>query len=205
MSNRNGYIIIATIFLIGAALTGARFFSSGSKNLPVYSNLSEKGDLINLKYTNQSNHEVTMNAYSDKVLVVDFIFTHCPTICPVMTANMREIQKVHSDIDELQFLSFSVDPGRDSVPRLQYFADLFEADTGNWHFLTGDKKNIYRIAREGFAVTAMEGDGGPDDFIHSPIMVLLDKKTNVRGFYDGTDTSAVQTLIADIGQLLKNN
>jgi len=188
--------------VIGIALLGTWFFSSGNKNLPVYSTLTEKGDLTTLKYLNQSGNEVTMNTYSDKILVVDFIFTHCPTICPDMTANMRKIQKVHAEEGDIQFLSFSVDPDRDSIQRLQYFADLFDADTSRWHFLTGDKKNIYRIAREGFTVTAMEGDGGPDDFIHSPIMVLLDKKTNIRGFYDGTDTSAVQTLITDINQLL---
>jgi len=202
MRTKSWYIIVATTAILAIAYLVISILFKGNEKLPVYSTLTDKSDLTALIYTNQSGNDVTMNAYKGKIMVVDFIFTHCPTICPDMTANMRGVQEAHSDAEDLHFLSFSVDPVRDSVPRLQYFAGLFEADTSNWHFFTGDKKDIYRIAREGFTVTALEGDGGTDDFIHSPIFVLLDRETNLRGFYDGTDTAAVRKLTNDINQLL---
>ena len=201
MKARNWYIGIVVICILLIVLVLVRALG-GDKKLPVYSTLSDKSELMGLEFTNQSGNQVTMDSYAGDILVVDFIFTHCPTICPDMTANMQTIQAHHAGEEDLQFLSFSVDPERDSVPRLQYFAQLFEADTSNWHFLTGNKRDIYRIARQGFTVTAMEGDGGPDDFIHSPIFVLLDRKTNLRGFYDGTDTAAVRLMTNDIYKLL---
>jgi protein SCO1/2 len=109
---------------------------------------------------------------------------------------------MYIDRDDVEIISFSVDPERDDPERMAYFAGLFNADPDQWHFLTGDKKDIYRMARIGFTVTATDGDGGPDDFIHSPLFVLVDQQKNIRGFYDGTDRPAVNQIIKDIGKLL---
>lgn len=175
-----------------------------AEKLPEYGDLDDKPELLELTFVNQDGNSVTMNDYAGRVRVVDFIFTHCPTICPGMTAEMRRVQVAHEVAgDALHFLSFSVDPERDTVEQLQFYADLYEADTRNWHFLTGNKKDIYRIAREGYMVTALEGDGGPDDFIHSPLFVLVDDENNIRGYYDGTDTAKMTLLKKDIFKLLK--
>lgn len=175
-----------------------------AEKLPEYGDLDDKPELLELTFVNQDGNSVTMNDYAGRVRVVDFIFTHCPTICPGMTAEMRRVQVAHEAAgDALHFLSFSVDPERDTVEQLQFYADLYEADTRNWHFLTGNKKDIYRIAREGYMVTALEGDGGPDDFIHSPLFVLVDDENTIRGFYDGTDTAKMTLLKKDIFKLLK--
>ncbi|RYG29073.1 MAG: SCO family protein, partial [Chitinophagaceae bacterium] len=137
-----------------------------------------------------------------KIVVVDFFFTHCAAICPRMTAGVKQVQQAFSK-DELHIASISVDPERDSVGRLRWYQEKFSIDPANWELLTGDKKEIYKMARNSFMVVATDGDGGPADFIHSEKLVLVDKQKRIRGYYNGTDEKEVRALIADI-QKLKN-
>ncbi len=102
----------------------------------------------------------------------------------------------------VQILSHTVDPENDSVPVLKAYSDLVHADNTMWNFVTGDKKELYDIARNGYLVNAMEGDGGPDDFIHSELFILVDKEKHIRGIYDGTDIKAVNDLLDDIKVLM---
>jgi protein SCO1/2 len=110
------------------------------------------------------------------------------------------VQKAVKNDPALLITSFSIDPERDSVARLKAYATRFNV-TGQWFLLTGEKKTIYRLARNSFMVTATDGDGGANDFIHSEKLVLVDKSGQIRGFYDGTSETAVRQLIRDIQKL----
>jgi protein SCO1/2 len=150
---------------------------------------------------NQDNKKITSDALSDKIVVADFFFSHCASVCPRMTANLKKLQKELKNDPEVRIYSFSVDPERDSAARLKEYATQFEIDTQNWDLLTGDKKDIYKLARNSFMIVATDGDGGPNDFIHSDKIVLVDKQRRIRGYYDGTSESETRQLSRDIKKL----
>ncbi len=134
-----------------------------------------------------------------KIYVADFFFTHCQGICPKMTNNFTRIQEqfMHEE-DSIFLLSHTVDPARDSVPRLREYAEMFEADPSKWFFLTGPKPELYRLARKGYFITTQDGDGSAEDFVHSEKFILVDKLGRIRGYYDGTDSMEVKHLMRDI-------
>jgi protein SCO1/2 len=133
-----------------------------------------------------------------KYIVADYFFTTCNTICPIMSRHMEKVQSEFKNDDRVVILSHTVDPEYDSVQVLAAYAESHAAITGKWFFLTGDKKALYDQARYGYLISALEGDGGEDDFIHSDKFVLIDKDRRIRGFYDGTDTKDVKRLIDEI-------
>jgi protein SCO1/2 len=139
--------------------------------------------------------------WNDKIMVVDFFFTHCPSICPAMTANLKKVQEAFKKNNTVQIVSFSVDPERDSSAQLKKYALKFGIDENRWQLLTGNKKNIYKLARNSFMIVATDGDGGDADFIHSQNLVLVDKQRRIRGYYDGTDEKEIKDLIHDIKKL----
>jgi protein SCO1/2 len=110
------------------------------------------------------------------------------------------VQAAYANNEQLLLNSFSVDPTRDSVERLKTYANQFGIG-GNWNLLTGNKTDIYRLARKSFSVVATDGDGGDQDFIHTEKLVLIDKQKCIRGYYSGTADSDVQQLITDIKKL----
>jgi protein SCO1/2 len=118
-----------------------------------------------------------------------------------MTKNLITVQQSYINSDDLLLVSFSVDPERDSAKRLAEYAGKFSIDETKWQLLTGSKKEIYRLARKSFKVTATDGDGGADDFIHSNKLILIDTKKRIRGYYDGTDEKETTQLIKDIKKL----
>lgn len=133
-----------------------------------------------------------------KIFVADFFFATCQTICPKMSMQMKRVQEAYKDDPEIMLLSYTVNPERDSVAALAAYASEYGAIQGKWYLLTGDKSQIYDLARKSYFITAMEGDGGPDDFIHSEKIVLVDKDKRIRGYYDGTDYESVNLLIDEI-------
>ena len=135
-------------------------------------------------------------------IVADFFFTTCATICPKMTTQMERVQEAYKTDDRIVLLSHSVTPEMDSIPVLADYAALHNADPARWHFLTGDRKQIYSLARRSYFACQDEGDGGPDDFVHTENFVLVDPQRRIRGFYDGTNAGEVDQLISDIGKLL---
>lgn len=149
---------------------------------------------------NQEGKASTLHEWNNKIVVADFFFTHCPVICPKMTKSLKDVQKAFNP-EEVQITSFSVDPERDTPERLRWYAGKFGINTANWQLLTGDKREIYKLARNGFMIVATDGDGGPEDFIHSEKLVLIDKQKRIRGYYDGTSEKEVNTLIQDIKKL----
>jgi len=154
-------------------------------------------------FVNQDGKTMTDKDYDGKIYVADYFFTTCKSICPKMATELLRVQeKFQYTKGMVQILSHTVNPENDSVPVLKAYADMIHADTKMWNFVTGDKKELYDMARTSYLVNAMEGDGGADDFIHSELFVLVDKEKHIRGIYDGTDIKAVNDLLDDIKVLI---
>ncbi len=154
-------------------------------------------------FQNQNNETVNDSVLAGKIKIVNFFFTTCQTICPKMATQMERVQKKVQTIDEITLLSYTVNPEKDDVTALANYAKAHHAIKGKWNMLTGPKKDIYELARRSYLVTALEGDGGPDDFIHTEMFVLVDPQNRIRGYYDGTSEKAVDSLIDDIKVLVK--
>ena len=152
---------------------------------------------------NQNGDTITPKFYNDKIYVADFFFTTCQTICPIMTDHMLEIQEKLKDDNDVLLLSHTVIPAYDSVPVLRKYADDKGVIDEKWNLVTGDKKEIYDLARKSYLAAKTNGDGGPFDMIHTENFVLVDKQKRIRGFYDGTDPSAIEELLQDIEILKK--
>jgi protein SCO1/2 len=154
-------------------------------------------------FENQNGKTITQDDYEGKIYIADFFFTTCPTICPKMTANMGSIQEEILNDSTVMLLSFSVTPKIDSVPQLKKYAIEKGVNDEKWNLLTGNKKEIYTMARKSYLVVKEDGDGGPYDMIHTENFILVDPKKRIRGFYDGTDTLAMRELLIDL-EILKD-
>ncbi|MDX1542586.1 MAG: SCO family protein [Christiangramia sp.] len=147
---------------------------------------------------NQNGDTITQDFYKDKIYIADFFFTTCLTICPIMTDHMIKIQEKIKDDEEVLLLSHTVFPVADSVPVLKKYALEKGVIDEKWNLVTGDKKEIYDLARKSYLATKSTGDGGPYDMIHTENFVLVDKERQIRGFYDGTDPEAIEQLMHDL-------
>jgi len=182
------------------------------KKLPIYQPASVNAELVDStiqyqkKYhkiadfslTNQNGKTITQDDYKDKIYVADFFFTTCQTICPIMTKNMSEVQKEFIKDNEVMMLSHTVTPDIDTVAQLKRYAIEKGVNASKWNLVTGDKKQIYELARKSYLAVKDDGDGGPFDMIHTENFMLIDKKKQIRGFYDGTDLKEIDRLIDDI-------
>ena len=153
--------------------------------------------------TDQGGNEVTENNFKDKIYITDFFFVTCPTICPKMTKQMDRVYHEFEENDDISFLSHTVMPEPDSISVLKAYADEIGVSADKWKFVTGDRKQIYNLARKTYFAAVTEGDGGPNDFVHTENFVLVDKEKKLRGFYDGTSKKDVDRLIVDIYALLE--
>lgn len=147
---------------------------------------------------NQNGDTITQANYKGKIYVADFFFTRCMTICPIMTTNMGVLQETFKNDEDVMFLSHSVTPVIDSVSVLRAYANEKGIIDAKWNVTTGYKKHIYKLARESYFAVLDEGDGGLQDFVHTENFVLVDKKKQIRGFYDGTDLEDMERLTIDI-------
>lgn len=161
-------------------------------------NQTKNHTVLDFNLINQNGEEITQKDYENKIYVVDFFFTTCPTICPIMTANLAEIQETFIDNKAIKLLSISVTPNVDTVPVLQEYAKSKGVIDDTWNITTGDKKHIYKLARKSYFAVVEQGDGGLQDFIHTPNFVLVDTEKQIRGIYDGTNDDEILRLIADI-------
>jgi protein SCO1 len=165
--------------------------------------------LQNITLVNQLGDTVSLDSLRGKIVVADFFFTRCPTICPYLTRNMQHLQnalklndlKRPVDSAFVHFVSFSVDPERDSVEVLRRYATRFGVNDDLWWLLTGPKKTIYDFALHEIKLGLQDGEGIDSNFVHSSKFVLIDKKGVVRGFYNGLDTAKLSELSRDIGLL----
>lgn len=153
--------------------------------------------IADFSLTNQNGKIVSQTDYADKIYIADFFFTTCPTICPIMTKNMVDIQN-RTKNDDVLLLSHSVTPVIDSVTQLKKYALEKGIDDSKWNLVTGDKKQIYELARKSYLAVKTDGDGGPYDMIHTENFILVDKQKRIRGFYDGTNTEEIERLLEDL-------
>ena len=187
------------------------------KQLPIYNpvdfkpklvdkslrNISKNHTVADFSLTNQNGINITNKDYENKIYVVDFFFTSCPSICPIMTNNMVKIQDEFISNDDIMLLSMSVTPDIDNVQVLKKYAIEKEVNDSKWNITTGSKKHIYELARKSYFAVVEQGDGGLQDFIHTPNFILIDTKKQIRGIYDGTDDDEISRLIKDI-KILKS-
>jgi len=214
---RYGPLIIVMTLLSIVVLTSFYYILQPKVTLPIFSpnmvssNLVEESihhvkkyhKISNFSLTNQNGETITQEHYDNKIYVADFFFTTCPSICPIMTENMFYIQEKTINKDIL-LVSYSVTPEIDSVAQLKKYAIEKGVDNNRWNLLTGEKKDIYELARKSYLVAKNNGDGGKYDMIHTENFVLIDKEKRIRGFYDGTNKEEMDKLLNDI-QILENS
>jgi len=158
--------------------------------------------IADFSLTNQNGQTVTQEDYKNKIYVADFFFTTCQTICPIMTDHMVKIQEKVKNDPNIMLLSHSVTPKIDTVAQLKKYALEKGVNDKKWNLVTGDKKEIYDLARKSY-LAAKDTPYNEYDLIHTENFVLVDKKKRIRGFYDGTDPEAIEELIDDIEILEK--
>lgn len=152
--------------------------------------------------TNQNGKTVTQKEYQDHIYVADFFFTTCQTICPIMTDNMVTIQKELQDDTLVKLLSHSVIPTYDTPEVLKKYAIEKGVDDNRWNLVTGSKEEIFTLARKSYlAVKDIPGTEDDLDMVHTENFMLIDKKQQIRGYYDGTDDEAIEQLLEDIETL----
>ena len=153
--------------------------------------------------TNQNGKEITQANYKDKIYVADFFFTTCQDICPVMTKNMYQLQEELKNDNEILLLSHTVIPEVDTVEQLKEYAIENNVDDSKWNLVTGDKKQIYELARKSY-LAVEDSNFNEFDMIHTENFMLIDKEKQIRGFYDGTNSEEINRLLKEI-EILKQS
>lgn len=157
------------------------------------------------EFKNQFGEIVSNKTTANKIYVADFFFATCQSICPEMSTNLILVQKAFEKDDSVLILSHSVNPRHDTVEVLFNYGKTYGAIKNKWHFLTGNKKQIYELAKMSYLVNALEDDGSAEGFLHSELLLLIDKKGRIRGMFDGTDKVEVNKLIEAIRLLKKES
>ena len=187
-----------------------------TKQLPIYNpsdfnpklvdksirNVSDNHRVKDFNLINQNGIKISSKDYENKIYVVDFFFTSCPSICPIMTNNMLLIQEEFIKNNDIMLLSISVTPEIDNVQVLKKYAIKKGVIDSKWNITTGSKKHIYELARKSYFAVLDQGDGGLQDFIHTPNFILVDTNKQIRGIYDGTVENEISRLIQDINILV---
>ena len=159
--------------------------------------------IADFSLTNQNGKTVTQKDFKGKIYVADFFFTTCPNICIAMTDNLLKVQEKIKNNPNVMLLSHSVTPKIDSVPQLKKYAIEKGVIDKKWNLVTGDKKEIYELARKSYLAVKEDGDGGPFDMIHTENFILVDPDRKIRGFYDGTDLEEIQRLLEELEILIQ--
>lgn len=166
--------------------------------------------VANISLKNQLNDSVSLDDIKGSIIIADYIFTRCPSICPTLTKSMKSLQDAMKmkdlrrriDSSYVRFISFTVDPERDSPDVLKKYADKYGVNHDTWWFLTGDKKKIYDFAFNELKLGLQDGEGVDSNFIHTEKFVLIDKERIVRGYYNGTDSNSISKLAEDLTLLM---
>lgn len=209
---KNSYIIVSFVILIFGIWALPKIIEQFSKR-----ELVKFEQVPQFEFTNQDNVKISNKNYENKVYVVEFFFTSCPTICPKMNISMLKLQKEYYGNPDFGMASFSIDPKRDLPEVLKAYAKEKGATMKNWQFLTGEKEAIYSFSNDGFKLYAGENENAEGGFEHSGLFALIDKNGFIRSrivkngenenpikFYDGLDAGQVQWLKEDIAILLKD-
>lgn len=212
--NKTAINIILGLAAIGAIVGGYLAFSDGQqvRELPYFEPI-EKGLKNNtdsvgrhlvydFSLTDQTGKTVTRADFKNSITVVDFFFTSCQGICPVMNTQMKRVYDTYRGNKEVKFISHTVNPEKDSAEVLAAYAKKYDADPDQWHFVTGEKTELYKLARKSYLISDTNGDGGKEDFVHSQNFALIDKEGHIRGVYNGIDTTDVNRLLVEMNVLL---
>ena len=214
---RYGLLIVFFIVFSVVAISSFNYVQTQEKKLPIYSPSMVSDELVEeeLRYVkkyhrisdfsllNQNGNNVTQEDYKNKIYVADFFFTTCPDICPIMTGNMLYLQENLKDTN-VMLASFSVTPKIDTVEVLKEYSTLKGVDDSRWNLMTGDKKQIYDLARKSYLVAKAIPDGKNHGMIHTENFVLVDRDKRIRGYYDGTNIEDMNKLLDDIQILIKS-
>ena len=214
------YRILFGTFLVFSIVTISLFYNvlKPSKKLPIYNPADVNPELVDstvqyiarehtiadFSFVNQNGKVITQKDYKGKIYVADFFFTTCPTICPIMTKNMIAVQKAILNNPKVMILSHTVTPDIDSVPVLKKYALAKGVVDAKWNLVTGEKKDIYSMARKSYLAVKLGKPNELYDMVHTENFVLVDAEKRVRGFYDGTNKEDIERLIDDINWLSQN-
>lgn len=207
---KNSYIAITFVILIFGIWAVPKIVARFNK-----SELVKFEKVPSFEFENQYGELITNKDYQNKVYVVEFFFTSCPTICPIMNENMVKIQNEFYGNPSFGIVSISIDPERDSPEVLKAYADQKGATLKNWNFLTGEKEEIYSFSNDGFRLYAGENKDAEGGFEHSGLFALIDKEGFIRSrtvmngdnenpikFYNGLEEKEIQWIKEDINILL---
>lgn len=210
---------LALLFLICVPIGYYLMSSKKEKPLPIINPIDVNEEMVDpellrigfghhigaFRFLNQNGKWITDREMKGKISVVEYFFTTCKSICPIMNQQMQRVHSAFIQDQGVKIFSFTVDPEIDTVEQLKRYAESHQATPGKWHFLTGNKADLYALARKSFFVLKPAeaqnlGDAG-SDFIHTNNFVLIDKNLRIRGYYDGTSLKEVNELISDIKRL----
>ena len=165
--------------------------------------VSKYHKISDFELTNQNGQKITQEFYHNKIYVADFFFTTCQDICPIMTKNMYKLQEDLKGDNDILFLSHTVIPEVDTVQQLKKYSIENKVNDSKWNLVTGDKKQIYNLARKSY-LAVEDTEYGEFDMIHTENFILIDKERQIRGFYDGTNDLEIEKLLKDIEILKKS-
>jgi len=160
------------------------------------------GSVPPFQLVNQDGQAFGSSNLAGKIWIADFIYSTCPGPCPMISSRMSEMQKPLEKTD-VHFVSFTVDPDKDTPAQLREYASRLKAQPGRWDFLTGPKSEIYSLSQHGFKLAAADRSGSNAEPLHSTRMILVDRRGQIRGYYDATTADAITKLLADTNHLLK--
>jgi protein SCO1/2 len=192
------FVVLVIAFYVAMTKTIPGF---GDVKLPVLSHVEP------FRFTNQDGKPVTQRDVEGKVYVAEYFFTTCPSICPMLNANMKKIYEAYKDQPDFLILSHTVDPDRDNAARLKYYADSMHVNTQRWMFLTGRKDSLYRAARNSYLLDDPQNNlqNINDQFLHTQFFALVDRTGRVRKIYDGLKKDELEELKKDIKKLLNEH
>lgn len=185
--------------------------TSNEERLPIFGQREVEGTdtvyhtIAPFSFVDQDSAIITNDDFRNKIYVADFFFTTCTTICPIMKTQMLRVYEATREMPDVLILSHTIDPEYDTVALLHDYANRLGVESQRWHFVTGAKDSIYKIAQTSYFATAMEDKSEPEGFIHSGAFLLIDKQQRIRGKYDGTKEEDVNRLIVDIKRLRRES
>lgn len=210
-----GFVLVCILMIPVLIFLFLKGFGKNEYDLPIFfqngvdnpfqecpSSDSSQHYIPEFRFTNQEGKLIGRKEMEGKITIVDFFFTSCPSICPVMSKEMERVNDHFRGEPNVQILSISIDPTYDTPQILKAYAEEHHAIPGKWHFLSGSKEETFQLARCGFVLPALDGNGVPDDFVHSDKFILIDDQGRIRGYYSGTTREEVDLLMLETKILL---
>lgn len=196
-----GIISVLAIMMLGAIIAPTLAMRDRPPEIEVY------GEVPDFSFTDHTGATIVKDDLIGRVVIMNFIFTRCAAVCPVFSMRMRRVQDRTDDISsDLKLLSFSVDPEYDTAEVLAAYAEKHGADSTRWRFVTGDYQKVREVVSKGFAlameVVGEQPSGGPD-IVHSEHFVLVDRRGQIRGYYNSTDAKRVERMLRDVRRVMR--